>query len=199
VASLTAVEPLLARHGLTVTDAEVLPIYGGSLRVTARPTASAPTVAPAVADVRAQEVAAGLDTLEAYVAFGDRARSALSTLRQHLVDARDHGRRVVGYGAPSRAVTLVSAAGIDRSLLPFTVDRSAGTHGRALPGSRVPIRSTEALADADPDEVLILAWPFAEEIVAAFPEVTAAGAQWLVPLPAPTIVAGGAVVSGRPR
>jgi C-methyltransferase-like protein/putative zinc binding protein len=199
VASLVAIGPVLARHGLTVTDATILPLYGGSLRLIARPTASAPAVSPSVEVVRDLEIAARLDTLDAYLAFGDRARSALSALQRHLVDAREHGRRVVGYGAPSRAVTLVTAAGIDTTLLPFTVDRSVGKRGRTLPGSRIPIRSTDALAEADPDEVLILAWPFAEEIVSAFPEVTAAGAQWLIPLPSPTLVAGRTATAGPIR
>ena len=187
ILSLRALEPLLARHGLTIVDAAILPIYGGSLQVEARRTgtAAAAVSSPGVAAVRAAEHAAGLGSLAIYEAFGKRARDAAAALRAHLEDARAAGRTVAGYGAPSRAATLLVAAGIDATLLPFTVDRSPAKHGRCIAGARVPIRDVDAVRVDPPDEVLLLAWPMADEIVASLPEVAAGGGSWLVPLPTP--------------
>jgi hypothetical protein len=188
VFSLLALEPLLARHGLVVVDATLLPMYGGSLRVLAVAAESGGRPRPGVAQVRAAERAAGLDRLDAYRRFGAAATAAADALREHLVAAHAAGRVVVGYGAPSRATTLLTAARVGPELLPFTVDRAPAKHGRTLPGSRIPIRDPATLQETRPDEVLLLAWPMAEEIVTSLPEVAAWGGRFVVPLPFPSVV-----------
>ena len=55
------------------------------------------------------------------------------------------GLAVAGYGAPTRAATLLDTAGITVGELPFTVDRAPEKQGRCLPGSRVPILAPVAL------------------------------------------------------
>ena len=51
--------------------------------------------------------------------------------------------------------------------LPYTVDRSPSKHGRYLPGTGIPIRDPGALVDAPPDDLLVLTWDLADEVVAA--------------------------------
>ena len=47
---------------------------------------------------------------------------------------RKTGRIVVGYGAPAKAVTLLSYCGVGADLLHFTVDRSPHKQGPAVAG-----------------------------------------------------------------
>jgi hypothetical protein len=200
VFSLASLVPLLARHGLSVVDATLLPIYGGSLRIHARSMSSSPAVKPTVESVRRIEDDAGMNQPATYEAFGARALAAAAALREHVARANRAGRVVVGYGAPSRATTLLVTAGIDRHALPFTVDRAEAKHGRALPGSRIPIEPVERLLARRPDEVLLLAWPMADEVVAALPQVKSWGGRFIHPLPTPHEVRGSrtaAVGAGR--
>jgi hypothetical protein len=67
--------------------------------------------------------------------------------------------------------------------LPFTVDRSPAKVGRRIPGCGVPIRSVDDLIAAAPDEVLVLTWDIASEVVTSLPEVSSAGGCFWVPLP----------------
>jgi hypothetical protein len=99
-------------------------------------------------------------------------------VRCWLVAARADGRRVVGYGAASRAVALLVAAGVDAALLPAIVDASPEKLGRRMPGTDVPIVGASAL-HARPDDVLVFVPDLVPEVRAAFPEVEASGGRWI--------------------
>jgi hypothetical protein len=106
-----------------------------------------------------------------------------ANVRSFLTQARAEGKKVLGYGAPSRASTLLNHCQITRDLLPATVDRSPSKQGWALPGCRVPIHPPSLLAELKPDFVLILAWTLAEEIMDQMSEVRSWGGRFVVPLP----------------
>ena len=109
-------------------------------------------------------------------------------LRTHFQDARSKGISIAGYGAPSKAPVLIALAGIDESLLPYTVDLSPEKQGRRLPGTRIPILPPQELLNRRPAEVVIFTWDIVDEIGTQLKEA-AAGSGWTprlyVPLPRP--------------
>jgi hypothetical protein len=185
--SLLSLDSALRRNGLMATRAVTVPIFGGSLRVTAQLIADDPTVDPSVDDVLALERAAGLDGIDAYRRLGERGRTVATEFHRHLSELRSGGRSVAGYGAPSKAPVLIALAGVDETLLPFTVDLSPAKHDRRLPGTRIPIHSPAQLVKEQPDEVVILTWDIADEVIAQLRR-EAQGSGWdpkfFVPLPA---------------
>ena len=186
--SVLAAVPLLARHGLTVTRAQLVDVYGGSVRLTAARTEEAPVVDAGVDDVLARERAAGLDRLDALEALGARGARAATEFRSHLERLRTQGRRVAGYGAPSKAPVLLALSGVGVDLLPYTVDLSPAKHGCRVPGAGVPIRSVEYLVDDRPDDVIVLTWDIVDEVAAQLARMSA-GSGWepllWAPLPEP--------------
>ncbi len=186
--SLLALERLLQRHGLVVTRAVRVPVFGGSLRLTAARRDDEPEPDPTVAEVRAAELAAGLDTPAAYRRFAEQGREAAAGVRAHLELARAAGRTVAGYGAPSKAPVLVAVSDVDVDLLPYTVDLAPAKQGRRLPGTAIPIDAPERLVADRPDEVVVLTWDIADEVVAQL-RTSAKGTGWTpafwVPLPTP--------------
>jgi hypothetical protein len=182
--SLTAVSQLAARHGLRPVRAVAEPVFGGSLRIVLAHRDSAYAADSSVAEVLAAEAAASLDDGNGLKLLADRAAESATALRAYLVDQRESGRTMAGYGAPSKAAILLGVSGIGRDLLPYTVDASAAKHGLAIPGDRIPIEAVEVLRERRPDTVLILTWDIAEEVVAQL-ETTGWGASYVVPLPVP--------------
>jgi hypothetical protein len=91
--------------------------------------------------------------------------------------------RVLAYGAPARATTLLNWYGIGPELIEFTADASPTKQGRFIPGVRLPIRSPGELLAARPDDVLILAWDLADEIADYLRPVRERGGRLLVPVP----------------
>ena len=178
--SLSWIVDELGRAGLVVFDAVPQPVYGGGLRVFA--TAGG-TMAPRAAGIVARERAAALDQ-----AVGlDPLRQALERARHevvaHLAGARAGGRLVVGYGAPGRAITFLNAVGVGPELLSYVVDRSPAKQGRMIPGARIPIRGLDALDQDSPDEVLILTWNLAAEVVGSIAPTVGTKTRFLVAIP----------------
>src|SRR5689334_1316504 len=186
--SLTALARLLPLHGLVPVRAVPVEVFGGSLRVTVARRDDQLEVDASVAHVLAAERRAGLDGLESLVMFGQNGRRTARAFARHLVDARDQRRTVAGYGAPSKAPVLVSLAGVDDDLLPYTVDLSPAKQGCRLPGTRIPILSPDELLARRPNEVVVLTWDIADEIIHQLSR-SAEGTGWqpklFVPLPEP--------------
>jgi hypothetical protein len=180
--SLGALVPLLERHGLIAIHAAPQAVYGGALRVRVRPSSVAEEPDGSVADVLAAERAAGLDDPAFLAGLAGRVSARCAALRHHLAEAAASGRSVAAYGAPTRGVTLLNAAGITVADLAYTVDRSPAKQGRYLPGTGIPIRDPRVLRDEPPDELLILTWDLAPEIVAQLADL-AGRTRFLVPLP----------------
>jgi hypothetical protein len=185
--SVTALLALCARVGLFPVRIDHVPVHGGSLRLYL-----SPRPAPYPADVRqliAREKADGLTTLERYLAFADAVKHGRSELVSLLRSLRESGSRVAGYGAPAKGNTLLNYCGIDRELMPFTVDKNALKVGTYTPGAHIPVMSTAALETAaPPDYVLILAWNFADEIIQQQEAHRARGGKFIIPIPTPQVM-----------
>src|SRR5262249_8352667 len=175
--SLAALVEAFEQHGFSLSEAAELPVHGGSVRVYAREghrTAGA---------TMARLLAVERDELSSLRQFAGRVNGASKRVRTFLEQARAVGKTVLGYGAPSRASTLLNHCQVTRELLPATVDRSIAKQGWALPGCRVPIHSPSLLSDVKPDFVLVLAWTLAEEIMDQMAHVRSWGGRFVVPLP----------------
>ncbi len=186
--SLIVAEALFAAHGLTLFDVEELPTHGGSLRIYARheSDASRPVTAR-LKGLRAREVEEGLDRVEGYAGFGEQVMATKRKLLQFLIDARQSGKTVAGYGAPGKGNTLLNYCGIRTDFLQYTVDRNPHKHGMFLPGTHIPIFPPEKIRETKPDYVLILPWNLREEIMRLHSYVGEWGGHFVVPIPEVTV------------
>jgi len=105
-----------------------------------------------------------------------------------LIDAREEGKQVVGYGAPAKASTLFNYCGVRTDLLSYTVDRSPHKQGQYLPGVRIPIFAPEKIAETRPDYVLILPWNLRDEILTQMAHVREWGGRFVVAIPRTEVV-----------
>lgn len=167
--SLRVVQRIAKLAGLEVVDVEEIPTHGGSLRVWLASQGAA-VATEAVARVMAEEAAAGLESLEAYQGFQQRAEAAKHALLEFLLQARREGKRVLGYGAAAKGNTLLNYAGIRADLLPAVADRATSKRGKLLPGSHIPVISPEQLQTESPDALLVLPWNLIEELREQIPE-----------------------------
>jgi SAM-dependent methyltransferase len=182
--SLLAAEAIFAAHGLRIFDVEEIAPQGGSLRIYAchADNPARPNTAR-LAALRDREIAEGLGSLEAYRGYADAVFQRKRDLLRFLIDAREAGKIVVGYGAPAKGNTLLNFCGVKTDLLPFTVDVSPHKQGKLLPGTRIPIHAPQRLLEARPDYVLILAWNIADEIMAQMAGIASWGGHFVVPMP----------------
>lgn len=186
--SMLATRRILESHGLRVFDVEELPSHGGSLRVYAcRAEHLARPLEPGVERLIADEVAAGLASLEGYESFAHQVRETKFALVGFLLTAARGGKSVVGYGAPGKSATLLHYCGIGKDLIQFTVDRSPYKQGRFLPGTHIPIHHPDRIRETKPDYVVILPWNLKTEIMNQLQFIREWGGRFVVPIPRVTI------------
>ncbi len=180
--SLMTVERIFASQGLSVFDVEELPTHGGSIRVYACHAGSR-EVGDRVAVVRAKEQAARLDDADSYLGFSAKVVEIKTDVLSFLIDAKRAKKQVVGYGAPAKGNTLLNYCGVGPEFIAFTVDRSDRKQGLFLPGTRIPIRSPDAIVQARPDYVFILPWNLKDEIIEQMSAVRDWGGKFVTPIP----------------
>jgi SAM-dependent methyltransferase len=183
--SLTAIEPLLLRHGLYLNDAQRLAIHGGSLRVRA---SKRPGRSGRLDNLQNEERSLGMDALPYYLSFSERVDVLRDRLTMLLKQTRAKGARLAAYGAAAKGATLLNSLPLEPDLLEFVVDRNPHKVGKFMPGVRLPIRALECLEQERPDYLLILAWNFADEIMEQNHSYGAAGGRFIVPVPEPRII-----------
>lgn len=185
--SVTALDQLFERHALTLQNVERLPIHGGSLRLFAVPRGSAEP-SDAVIGMKADELASGVDKLSFYRDFGQRVKKLKEKLRQELSDLTKKGKRLAAYGAAAKGSTLLNYCGIGHETLEFVADRSTYKQGLYMPGVRLPICPPAKLLESRPDDVLLLTWNFAEEILEQQAEYRRGGGRFIIPIPEPRVI-----------
>lgn len=189
--SFLAVEKIFAHHGLTLFDVEELPTHGGSLRIFARHTDDAAelrAITPRVEAMRKQEEDFGLTRMETYTSFDEKVKATKRKLLRFLVDAKEAGKTVVGYGAAAKGVTLINYCGVGADLIDYVVDKSPYKQNHYMPGVRVPIYGPEKIFETRPDYVLILPWNLKKEISNEMAKVREWGGKFVVPIPEVTVL-----------
>ena len=131
------------------------------------------------------EEEAGLHGGDAWADFAAHVEESRDRLNGEIDRLLERGKRVAAYGAAAKGMTLLAYCGIDARRLPYVVDKSPLKQGRLTPGHRIPVYESEYLLQDRPDVVLLLAWNFADEIVAQQAEYRKAGGRFLLPLPDP--------------
>lgn len=186
--SFHTVDKVFRHHGLVIYDVDELATHGGSLRIYARHD-KRDEVSTAVSDLRAKESKVGMDSVDGYKNFGEKVDRIKRDLLRFLIDARDAGKQVAGYGAPGKGNTLLNYCGIGTDFLSYTVDRNPYKQGKYTPGSRIPILSPDRLRETRPDFVLILPWNLKREIVESNDYIGEWGGQFVVPIPKIELIA----------
>ncbi|HER27202.1 MAG TPA: methyltransferase domain-containing protein [Rhodospirillales bacterium] len=185
--ALGPMQRLFAAHGMEIFDVERLPIHHGQLRAWVQRKGARP-LSERVADLSEAERANGLDKLETFVAFAEHVRKSREELNAAIDKFRADGKTIVGYGAPAKGNTLLTFLGVGPDKIAYIADKSPLKQGRYTPGTHIPVVDPARLLEEQPDYVLLLAWNFAEEIMAQQNEYRVRGGKFIIPVPNVKIV-----------
>lgn len=181
--SLLAVERVFDNVGLRVFDVDEQPTHGGSLRVFACLKDADYQEQPGLHAARAKEKAAGLSEPSTYDNFTPRCEAVRTGFLAFLDQAEATGRRVAAYGAAAKGNTFLNYCGVGSNRIEVVADANPAKQDRLLPGSHVPIVSPAALVASAPDDVVILPWNVAAEVVEQLAEMKTKGTRFWIAVP----------------
>ncbi|MCJ7508096.1 MAG: class I SAM-dependent methyltransferase [candidate division Zixibacteria bacterium] len=182
--SFLTVEKVFSAHRLTIFDVEELPTHGGSLRIYASHREdNTKTISDHVFELRNREINAGYADINHYLNFDVRVRAVKREILNFLIQAKEKGKTIVGYGAPAKGNTLLNYCGIRTDFIDYTVDRNPYKQGRYLPGNHIPIEAPDKIKETKPDYVFILPWNLKDEIMEQMAFVREWGGKLVIPIP----------------
>lgn len=178
----TPLDAYFTRHGLDLIDIQRIWTKGGSIRGLVQRAGGPRGKSGSVAAMVADEKALGFDALTPFRALAVEVAALQAQVAALVAKRRAAGKRLAGYGASVGTVTLIQQFELG-SVLDFIVDdKPLGEHLRG-PGYQIPIVAPSALYERKPDTVLILAWRYADPIIAKHPNYLAEGGEFVIPLP----------------
>lgn len=188
--SIATLTNIAATHHLYVLDVCRTPAQSGSISVTLG--RNIPTHRDRFDTMLAAEW--WLSNMAAYQTMQGRAEHVRTQLRDLIDEQRHAGRRVAGYGAPAKAVTLLNWSGITADDVRYILDTTPAKQGKYLPGTRIPIvgrRTPGGVGGRGMDAAdvyLMLVWNYAGDVLRREHEFTRAGGQWIIPIPVPVLI-----------
>jgi 2-polyprenyl-3-methyl-5-hydroxy-6-metoxy-1,4-benzoquinol methylase len=158
------IETLLNRHGLSLFDAYLAPVHGGSMIAYATHKGRK-SPSPELAAFRKREVTDRSNELATYLQFAENIKKKKEEVLAYLRDAKKRGKTVFGMGAPVKGNTMLNYFGVGTDLMECLVEKNELRRGLYAPGSHIPIMIEKELTEL-PDIYYFLAWNFKKEILA---------------------------------
>lgn len=180
--SVRPVARAFERFGLEVFDAERIATKGGSIRFWIQHRGGPLAIAPRVGELVALEQATGLYDAAYHRRFSERVAAIKSRLHARIEAARATGRPVAAYGTSVGCAALIHQFELEDKL-DFMLDDSPFKQRIEGPGYDLPVFTGEAVEARNPALIIILAWRYAQPIVANHRRYLDGGGAFLVPLP----------------
>jgi 2-polyprenyl-3-methyl-5-hydroxy-6-metoxy-1,4-benzoquinol methylase len=156
----SSMSALAQRAGLYLIDIRKTPIHGNSYMFVFKKLAEDTS---RVDTVLAEERAQGLQDMNTYLAYADRASTIVEDLKQTIMHYRMLDYLIVGYGAAAKGNTLLNFGEIH---LDYIIDDNPLKQGLYSPGMSTPVVPIGKLDDYTDTKVAFvpLAWNFFTEI-----------------------------------
>ena len=181
-------EKLFERAGMEIFEVDRISPQGGSIRVFSQKKNGKFPRNSSVDEFIKLESELGLYKLKTFYNFESKINSVRDKLSKLLNELKANNKSIAGFGAPTKATTLMNHFGIDEKILDFIVDDNPLKQGLFTPLSHIPVVASDELYQRKPDYVLILAWNFANPIMKNHKKYSDEIGQFILPMPLPQVV-----------
>ena len=163
VFSVTALDNILKKNGLTLFDVDNISVHGGSNRIYASKSSDV-VVKDSVTRNLMEERQFGVDKFETYQIFADRIEKSKKDLVNLLTKLKNEGKKVISIGATSKSTTVFNYCGIRSDLIEFITDTTPDKQGTLAPGSYIPVVARDIVNLNEYDYAFLGAWNFKDVI-----------------------------------
>ncbi len=183
--SLHALNHLVDSVDMHIFDVKKVPVQGESIRVFVSKNHK---ILPSVEKFLKEEKKIGLNKLDTFSDFSKEVLENKKKTVNLLKSLKSKNKKIVGYGAPAKASTLLNFYGVGNDLIDYVTDTTFMKQGMYVPGVKIPIFPPEKLNESRPDYILILAWNFADAILEKEKELRDSGIKFILPVPKVKII-----------
>jgi len=178
--TLETIERLLNRHDLSMFDAYLAPIHGGSIiGYVVHKGKKTPT--GRLINMRKEESESGCNSIDSYHKFDLRIKEMKKLNIDFLSRAKEEGKKVYGFGAPVKGNTLLNYFNIGPDLIEILVEKNNLRRGLYSPGMHIPLKIEDEVTDL-PDIYYVLAWNFKNEILSNNQNLINKGVEFYFPV-----------------
>ena len=182
--SFHTVKQIFESADLAMFDVEEIPTHGGSLRIYAKHVSDvSKPVSEKVSILLKKEQEKGLNGLNYYDHFQQKALKVKLDLTAFLIEQTRAGKKIAAYGAAAKGNTMLNYCGIKNDLISFVVDANPHKQDKFLPASHIPVVNEKFLKVAQPDYVIIFPWNIKDEIVKQLSYIKDWGGKFVVAVP----------------
>jgi SAM-dependent methyltransferase len=182
VFSVTALDNILKKNGLTIFDVDNLKVHGGSNRIYASKSSDV-VVKDSVTRNLIEEKQFGVDKFETYQIFAERIEKSKKDLVNLLTKLKDEGKKVVSIGATSKSTTVFNYCGIGSDLIELITDTTPDKQGTLAPGSLIPVVDRDSVRLKEYDYAFLGAWNFKDLIANKEREFVENGGKFITHVP----------------
>jgi SAM-dependent methyltransferase len=175
-------------NGLELIATQSVDTHGGSLRAMAQLAGGPHREEPSVAEFIKREETLGLDKAATFKGLSAKISKLRDELHALLKKLKSEGKRIAAFGAPAKATTLMLHFGIGPEFVDFIVDDSPLKQGLYSPAFHIPVVPSAEIYARKPDYLVILAWNFAEPIMAKHAKFHQGGGHFVIPVPTVQVV-----------
>ncbi len=181
--SIKPLSKILPRFGLELFDVELLPTKGGSIRFWIQKAQGSRPIGGAVTELLNYEEKAGLYNGELQAQFLSGLEIIQTKIDEIFEQASKSGGEVAAYGTSVGCAALIHQFSLQHRIK-CLFDDSPTKDVIDGPGYSLPVCGPDKLSSHNPQCVLILAWRYADHIVAKHDAYLAKGGKFFVVLPA---------------
>ena len=185
--SVKPVRMFCERHKMELFDVEIQKIHGGTIRYFIGRKGKK-SVSNNISKFLKLENRKKIYTNKELDMFAKKVKLHRDELLTLLFNLKKSGKKIVGISAPAKGNTLLNYCKIGPELLDYITEKNIMKIGSYTPGMHVPVYSDKELLIDKPDYALVLAWNFADEIMANNKSFTRNGGKFIIPLPRPKII-----------
>lgn len=158
--ALRQIKWMTDRVGFSIVDVEFNDINGGSFSVTVAKSHGDTSIVPSVQKILDDERAKGLDTLQPYQEFAQRAERTKKELLVFIEKAHAEGKTVAVLGASTKGNVLLQYCGLTIKQVDCVGEVNPEKFGCYTPGTWIPIIPEQELLAKKPDFMIVLPWHF---------------------------------------
>jgi methylation protein EvaC len=129
-----------------------------------------------------------INNLKTYTNFAKRVRLSKKKLLHIFKNCKKNNKKVVGYGATAKSVTILNYCNINNKMIDYFVDTTPDKQNKYTPGTKILIKKYVNLIDDNVDFVFLGAWNFQQEIFNKEKKYIQNGGKFIIHTPYPKII-----------